>query len=65
MTSQIMIRFTPHPKGSAEAVVSFYSAELSVLNNKTVSSLKSIVDSKGIVDVQDSSLGCNLLLELF
>ena len=36
---QIIIWVNPHPKGSAKAVVSFYSAELFVLNKKTISSL--------------------------
>ncbi len=53
------------PYGPAKAVVSFHSAELSVLNNKTGSSLKSIVDSAGIVDVHCSRLGRYLLVELF
>ena len=34
----IMIRLVPHPKGSAKAVVSHCSAELSILKNKMVSS---------------------------
>ena len=38
--------------------------ELSVSKNETVSSLKSIVDSVGIVNVQCLSLGCYERLEL-
>ena len=45
MASQIIIRQCLTLKGPAEAVVSFHSAELFVFKNKTVSSLKSIVDS--------------------
>ncbi len=40
MTSQIIIRLKPLPDGSAKAVVSHSSAELFVLDNKTISSLK-------------------------
>jgi len=40
--TQIIIRLKPHPKGSAKAVVSLCSAELFVLNNKTISSLKKV-----------------------
>ena len=54
-------RFNAHQEPEMTSQIN----ELSVLNNKTVSSLKSIVDSKGIVDVQGSSFGCNQLLELF
>jgi len=37
---QIIIRLNPQPKGSAKTVVLFHSAELFVLNNKTISSIK-------------------------
>ncbi len=42
---QIIIWVNPHPKGSAKAVVSFHSAELFVLNKKTISSL-----SRGVAE---------------
>ena len=48
MTSQIIIRLKPHPSGRRHFVPTMSrqgSAELSVLNNKTVSLLKFIVDS--------------------
>jgi len=39
---EIIIRLKPLPNGSAKAVVSLCSAELFVLHNKTISSLKKV-----------------------